>query len=66
MLISNFVDELPDTIKIVVDGIEQPLYGKIRWRNRRMAGVRFEWPLQGRPLQEAAERLDPDAYHWID
>ena len=57
-LISTRVDELPKTIQMVVNGVERPIRGRIVWRNRRMAGVRFEWRDRARRSNEPEDWLD--------
>ncbi len=60
MLVSSRVQELPDTVQVVVEGIEQPIDGKVVWRSRRMAGVQFNWPQRALPSQEADDWLELD------
>ncbi len=40
-IVSSYLDDLPDTIKIVPEGFDRPIYGRIVWRERKVAGVRF-------------------------
>lgn len=65
-LVSTSVDELPDRIRIVVDGVAQPIFAEIMWRDRRMAGVRFEWPNQELASEKSADWLDLDIEDAVD
>ena len=38
---SSNIDDLPHVVRILPEGLEAPLTGKIIWRNRNFAGVRF-------------------------
>lgn len=40
-LVSTQLDDLPNIIHIVPEGFEKPLLGKIVWRDKKLAGVKF-------------------------
>ena len=40
-LVSTELGDLPEIIHIVPEGFEKPLLGKIIWRDKKMAGVKF-------------------------
>ena len=61
MLVSNYVNEFPDTIEFVVDGIERTLSGKVTWRSGKRAGVAFDWPESVAPDDDMADWIDLDA-----
>ena len=65
-LVSTSVGKLPDAIRIVADGVAQPIFGQVVWRSGRMAGVRLEWPDQARLSIEEADWLDLNADHQVD
>lgn len=42
-LVSGQVDILPKDILLKVKGIREPIPGRIMWRRKKMAGVKFHW-----------------------
>ena len=40
-IVSGHLDDLPDTIKLLPEGFSKPVFGKIVWKDDKMAGVRF-------------------------
>lgn len=40
-IVSSHIDDLPETIKIVPEGFANPVFGKIVWKDEKVAGVRF-------------------------
>jgi len=41
-IVSSQIRDLPELIQLIVEGIDQPIRGKIVWRRGKMAGVCFE------------------------
>jgi hypothetical protein len=41
-IVSSQIQELPELIQLVAEGIDQPIRGKIVWRRGKLAGVCFE------------------------
>jgi len=41
-IISSQIRDLPELIQLIVEGIDQPIRGKIVWRRGKIAGVCFE------------------------
>jgi signal transduction histidine kinase len=40
-IVSSHIDDLPETIKILPEGLSKPVFGKIVWKNDKVAGVKF-------------------------
>lgn len=65
-IVSSYLDDLPDTIKIVPEGFDRPVYGRIVWRERKVAGVSFldgtgdpaDQPGQAGPTLDFFSRLE--------
>ena len=41
-IVSSQIQYLPELFQLIVEGIDQPIRGKIVWRRGKMAGVCFE------------------------
>ena len=41
-IVSSHIQDLPELIQLVAEGIDQPIRGKIVWRSGKIAGVCFE------------------------
>ncbi len=41
-IVSSQIRDLPELIQLIVEGIDQPIRGKIVWRRGKIAGVCFE------------------------
>lgn len=41
MIITSQIHELPDFVQLIPERFDQPLWGKIMWRNDKMAGISF-------------------------
>lgn len=43
LLISSQVFDFPDTVELVIESIDQPIFAKIAWRSGMTAGLQFDW-----------------------
>ncbi len=50
-LVSTEIGDLPEIIHVMPEGFKNPLLGKIEWRNKKMAGVRFIDEAERRELE---------------
>lgn len=41
-IVSSQIQDLPELIQLIAEGIDQPIRGKIIWRRGKIAGVCFE------------------------
>ena len=41
-IVTSHIQDLPELIQLIAEGIDQPIRGKIVWRRGKIAGVRFE------------------------
>lgn len=44
LVVSSRVLDFPDSVELVIDGFDQPLFAKVAWRTGRTAGLQFDWP----------------------
>ncbi len=65
-LVSSKVQELPETVQVAVEGIEQPIDGQVVWRSHRMAGVQFSWPQDTLASEEPDDWLELDLDQAVD
>lgn len=57
-LVSEHIDVLPEAILLRIKGISEPIPGRIVWRRKRMAGVKFQWKAAASADQRRARRHD--------
>ncbi len=43
LLVSNQVADFPDTVELIIESIDQPLFARIVWRSGMTAGLQFDW-----------------------
>ena len=37
------IEELPDDVRLLPDGLKEPVAAKIRWRKQMLAGLSIDW-----------------------
>ncbi|MDA7947863.1 MAG: ATP-binding protein [Hyphomicrobiaceae bacterium] len=59
---SSYVEDLPRVVRVLPEGFETPLTGKIVWRNKKFAGVQFISEAEADELESAktASANEPD------
>ena len=60
---SSNIGDLPRVVKILPEGFEAPVTGKIIWRNKKFAGVQFISEAEATELERAkrVRKQQPDA-----
>lgn len=57
-LVSSQVDILPRDILLRVKGLSEPIPGRVMWRTKKMAGVKFNWERLASQDSRRAKRHD--------